>query len=87
MDSRKSITHPLYHVSQIIRTSVGKFLSLDVRPSALDRIQIRGICRKAYYCQPFVLLLQKVAHPSAAVRRQAVPDQDNFLTTELSSQL
>jgi hypothetical protein len=64
--------------------AVGKFLSFDIAPESLYRIQIGSVTRQPLHAEPTVLTIEEVRHDPALVRREAVPNQDRFGSVEVT---
>ena len=87
MDASESVAYPFHHRAQVVSTPIGEFLSADVRPDALDGIDVGRVGRQSSYGQTSFVLLQVFCHQTATVRGQSVPDQHQLLAPELAAEL
>ena len=76
-----------FHLTEVLRAEVGKFAPLDVAPHEFGRIEIRRVARQALDGEPRALRVQVRRHGAALVRGQAIPDEDESTTTELTLEL
>src|SRR5690348_298709 len=67
----------------ICRTNIRKFVLLPVAPDVFHRIQFGGVGGKILDMDSAAELVDIVAHETAAVGRQAVPDQKQRLANAL----
>jgi hypothetical protein len=63
------------HVVDGVAAEIRKVLSLEAVSDLLDRVEVRRIAGQAFNPEPVMLAGDPLAHASAAMRRQAVPDQ------------
>ena len=82
-DARKAPTQRRTERGEIRRAHVGEFARLDVAPDLFDRVQFRRRGRQALYGEPRSLASQIVAHATALVATQAVPNEDDSTATEM----
>jgi hypothetical protein len=59
----------------IKETNVGKLVMLAVRPDIFHRVEFRRIGRQKLGAQPALLIVDELLGVTAAMRRKAVPDQ------------
>ena len=90
----RGVTHPLDaavgladHLGQGRASEVGELDGLEAGPQALDRVQLRRVGGQAFDHQPGPLAVQPGPHGTAAMGRQAVPQQGRLLTAEEAPQL
>ncbi len=62
---------------EAVGAEVGHGGALAPRPQAFDRVELRGVSREAMHREPRVLGLDMRPGHEAAVRVQAVPEQDD----------
>jgi hypothetical protein len=86
-DAAEALPYSVDHRGEVPRAEIRQFLSLDIAPNELHRIEVGGIRWKSNDSQPPVLLPQVLLHSAAAVRRQPIPNQDQFSSTELFAKL
>jgi len=86
-DPVDALLHGNTDLAQIIAASVGELLSLDVVPESLHRIEIGRVAWKENYLKPSGLDGQPLLHCSTLVCRQAVPDEDRLLSSEVSLEM
>ncbi len=72
---------------EIRSAEIGKFAALEVAPDGLDRIQVRRIGWQPLDAQPLARTGQIAQHYATLVRRQSIPDEDHWLTAEVTLQL
>ena len=84
--SQASADRPL-DLAKVVRAEVGKFPPLDVAPHEFRRIEIRRVARQAFDGEPRALSLQVRRHGPALMRRQAIPDEDETTTSEMTLEL
>ena len=68
-------------------TTVGQFLSFDISPQGLHWIQVRCVARQPFHSQPTPLAAQILRHESALVRRQAIPNEGGFVTSQFAFEI
>ena len=90
----RGVTHPLDaavgladHLGQGRASEVRELDGLEAGPQALDRVQLRRVGGQAFDHQPGPLAVQPGPHGTAAMGRQAVPQQGRLLTAEEAPQL
>ncbi len=71
-----------YRLIQVLRAAIGKFLSLDIAPQHLHRVEVRRITGKPFHAQPTALRGQVGLHDPAPVCGQAVPYQNDLLAAQ-----
>ncbi len=67
--SFESCSQGISNLTQIISRLIGKFLTLDITPQRLNRIEIRRVSGKPLDSKPLLLLLQVFLHLEALVGR------------------
>lgn len=72
--------------SEVPWTEVGQLMMLPVRPEILDRVQLRRIWRQELQLDATALACDVVAHQPAAVRLQAIPDDQQLSPVQVPSQ-
>jgi len=68
---------------EIRSTDVRELARFNIAPDLFDRIQVRRVGRQAFDGEPSALARDVRRHPTALVRPQAVPDEDDPLTSEV----
>ena len=85
--------HPCHAVAQgrteirEVPATIGELDALDVAEQRLGRIEFRRVGRQPLDAQPVPLLRQVLAHATAAVGRQPVPEQNDAASTEMALEL
>jgi len=74
-------------LGKVLGATVGQFLSFDISPQGLHRIQVRCVARQPFHDQRSPLTAQIVRHGPALVRRQAVPNEGGFLAAQFAFQI
>ena len=72
---------------QVLSATVSQFLSFDISPQGLHRVQVRRVARQPFHDQPTPLTAQIVPHDPALVRRQAIPNQGGFLAAQFALEI
>jgi len=65
-------------VAKILRAKISNLVLLQVAPDVLRRIQFRGISGQKLQTDPSVLLSYEVSYGAAAMRRPAVPNDQQL---------
>jgi len=73
-------------LAKIRSAEIGELLAFDVSPQVLDGIEFRSIAGQALDREPIGLTAEIPGHLGATMSRQAIPDQDDPATAEVSSQ-
>ena len=71
---------------EVGRAEVSQFAALQVTPEQFDGIELRGIGRQAFDLQPGLLGREVARHAATLVRTEAIPDEHDPLTAEVSLQ-
>jgi hypothetical protein len=87
MDAGKPVPDGIDHRTQIVRAPVGEFLAADVSPDALDRVEVGRVGGQADNRQTSPVIIQVAHHQTAAMRRQAVPDEYHASASQLTPQM
>ncbi len=72
---------------QVGRAQIRQFARFDIAPHLFDGIQFRSIARQTLDVQPLTLATQVRPHHAAPMRAQSIPDQDDAVAPEVSSQM
>ena len=70
-----------------VRAEVGKFAPLDIAPHEFRGIELRRVARQALDSEPRALRVKVGHHGPALMRGQAIPDEDETTTTEVTLEL
>jgi hypothetical protein len=86
-NTRHATPKCIEHFAKVLCAAVGEFLSFDIAPESLYRIQIGSVTRQPLHPEPTALTSQEVRHDPALVRREAIPDQNRFGSMEVSFEI
>src|ERR1700674_3210341 len=75
------------HFLDRVPTAVGQVMSLQLRPEALDRVELRRIGGPTLHPQPKALGGEKGAHAPTPVAVEAAPQQRRAVAAELHADL
>jgi hypothetical protein len=64
--------------NKILRAEIGQFMLLPVTPEVFDRVEFRSISGQAFQFEPGALAGGPALDQAAAVRRKAVPDDQQL---------
>ena len=87
MDAGKPVPDCVHHWTEIVSAPVGELLPADVSPDALDRVEVRRVGGQADHSKTSPVFVQVAHHQAAAVRRQAVPDENHASAAKLAAQV
>jgi len=74
-------------LAQALRAAIGQFLSFEVAPQALHRVEVWGVARQPFLSQPTTLASEIFLHEAALVGGQAIPDQRGLLAPPMAAQV
>jgi hypothetical protein len=83
-DATQAAMERPHQAGAVVRAQVDALLALDVAPERFDGIEFGGVGGQPFDGEPVPLRGEVALHDPAAVRRQAIPEQDRPLAMEVA---
>ncbi len=72
------LAHPLVDLTKVGCAEVRHFHSRDIGPEIFHRVQVRRVWRQKFHLEPFLLRTNVIARDFTFVRRERIPNQEQF---------